>query len=161
MNPAIPAFAGSDQGERRETALAQWQAQIRRLRLLVEQADEFTPSAFVKRVDESLAELRKAAMETVIHVEPPLTRRRSVTQYAAATRSKQLSPAATKRRDAMIINKDNNGKPIGFIETIISNERVVTVNATRQAATVTTRDRANGKVKTETFYGTLPLPGKD
>lgn len=61
----------------------------------------------------------------------------------------------------MIINKDNNGKPIGFIETLISNERVVTVNATTQATTVTTRDRANGKVTTETFYGTLPLPGKD
>jgi hypothetical protein len=65
------------------------------------------------------------------------------------------------RRDAMIINKDNNGKPAGFIETLISNERVVTVNATRQAATITTRDRNNGKVKTETFYGTLPLLGKD
>ncbi len=61
----------------------------------------------------------------------------------------------------MIINKDNNGKPIGFIETLFSNERVVTVNATRQVATVTTRDRANGKVKTETFYGTLPLIPKD
>lgn len=53
----------------------------------------------------------------------------------------------------MIINKDNDGKPIGFVETLISNERVVTVNATRQAATIATRDRANGKVKTETFYG--------
>ena len=61
----------------------------------------------------------------------------------------------------MLINKDNNGKPIGSIETLISNERVVTVNATRLATTVTTRDRSNGKVKTETFYGTLPLPGKD
>lgn len=61
----------------------------------------------------------------------------------------------------MIVPKDNNGKPIGFIETLISNERVVTVNATRQATTVTTRDRANGKVKTETFYGTLPLIPKD
>ena len=57
----------------------------------------------------------------------------------------------------MIVSKDNNGKPIGFIETLISNERVVTVNATRQAATITTRDRANRKVKTETFFGTLPL----
>ena len=56
------------------------------------------------------------------------------------------------------VTKDNNGIPIGFIETLISNERVVTVNATRQATTVTTRDRANGKVKMETFYGTLPLP---
>ena len=61
----------------------------------------------------------------------------------------------------MIVSKDNNGKPIGFIEALISNERVVPVNATRQATTVTTRDRANGKVKTETFYGTLPLIPKD
>ena len=58
----------------------------------------------------------------------------------------------------MIINKDNDGKPIGFIEMLISNERVVTVNATAHVATVTTRDRSNGKVKTETFFGTLPLP---
>ncbi len=61
----------------------------------------------------------------------------------------------------MIVSKDNNGKPIGFIETLISNERVVTINATQQATTVTTRDRANGKVKTETFYGTSPLIPKD
>jgi hypothetical protein len=58
----------------------------------------------------------------------------------------------------MIITIDNNGKPIGFIETLFSTERVVTVNATRQAATITTRDRSNGQVKTETFFGTLPLP---
>ena len=58
----------------------------------------------------------------------------------------------------MIVSKDNNGIPIGFIETLISNERVIIINATQQAATITTRDRANGKVKTETFYGTLPLP---
>ena len=57
----------------------------------------------------------------------------------------------------MIVNKDNSGRRIGFIESLISNERVVTVNATRLATTVTTRDRSNGKVKTETFYGTLPL----
>jgi hypothetical protein len=57
----------------------------------------------------------------------------------------------------MIVNKDNNGKPIGFIETLISNEHVVTINTTKQATTITTRDRASGKVKTETFYGTLPL----
>jgi hypothetical protein len=66
-----------------------------------------------------------------------------------------------ERKELMIINKDNDGKPIGFLETLISNERAVTVNATQQATTVTTRDRANGKVKTEMFYGTLPLPGKD
>ena len=61
----------------------------------------------------------------------------------------------------MLINKDNEGKPIGFIDTLISNERVVTVNATQQATTITTRDRSNGQVKTETFYGTLPLIPKD
>ena len=58
----------------------------------------------------------------------------------------------------MIVSKDNNGKPMGFIETLISNERVVTVNATAHVATVTTRDRSNGQVKMETFFGTLPLP---
>ena len=68
MNPAIPAYANSNIDERRETALAQWQAQLRRLRLLVGQADELTPSAFVKRVHEALPELRRAAMRAVIHI---------------------------------------------------------------------------------------------
>ena len=63
---AIPAFADSDQGERRGTALAHWQAHIHQLRLLVEHADEFTPSAFVRRVDEFMPELRNAAMGTVV-----------------------------------------------------------------------------------------------
>ncbi len=61
----------------------------------------------------------------------------------------------------MIVSIDNNGKPIGFIETLISNDRVITINQGRQVTTVTTRDRANGKVKTETFYGTSPLIPKD
>jgi hypothetical protein len=60
-----------------------------------------------------------------------------------------------------MINRDKDGKPIGFIETLFTRDRVVTVNATQHAATITTRDRENGKVKTETFFGTLPLPGKD
>jgi hypothetical protein len=60
----------------------------------------------------------------------------------------------------MLINKDNNGRPIGFIETLTSNERVITINATRQVATVTTRDRNNGKVRSETFFGTLPIMPK-
>jgi hypothetical protein len=67
MNPTIPAFANSDIDERRETALAHWQAQLRRLRLLVGQADELTPSSFVKRVHEALPELQKAAMGAVIY----------------------------------------------------------------------------------------------
>ena len=61
----------------------------------------------------------------------------------------------------MMVTKDNNGKQIGFIETLISNERVVIVNSTQLATTVTTRDRSNGQVKTETFYGNLPLIPKD
>jgi hypothetical protein len=50
----------------REMALAHWQEHIHQLRLLVEHADEFTPSAFVKRVDEFMPELRSAAMGTVV-----------------------------------------------------------------------------------------------
>jgi hypothetical protein len=61
----------------------------------------------------------------------------------------------------MLINKDNNGKPIGFIETLTSNDRVVTVNQMGQVTTVTTRDRTSGQVKTETFVGTLPLLRKN
>jgi hypothetical protein len=61
----------------------------------------------------------------------------------------------------MIISKDNDGKPIGFIETLFTSDRVVTINSARKAATITTRDRADGKVKTETFYGTSPLIPKD
>jgi hypothetical protein len=55
----------------------------------------------------------------------------------------------------MIINKDHNGKPIGFLETSISNERVVTVNATQQATTVTTRDR-RPRVTLPTSSSTIP-----
>lgn len=60
----------------------------------------------------------------------------------------------------MLISQDNDGKPIGFLETFISNERVITVNATQHATTITTRDRANGDAKTETFFGTLPISRK-
>jgi hypothetical protein len=76
---AIPADSGhhpicgrnslkpaSDQ-EDRNAALAQWWARIHRLRLLVEQADEFTPSAFVKRLDEFMPELQRAAMGAVVY----------------------------------------------------------------------------------------------
>jgi hypothetical protein len=59
----------------------------------------------------------------------------------------------------MIIN-NNGGKPIGFLETLISNERVVTINATQHATTITTRDRASGQVNTKTFFGTLPITRK-
>jgi hypothetical protein len=42
----------NDQEEDQEMAIARRQAHIRRLCLLTEQADEFTPPAFVKRVEE-------------------------------------------------------------------------------------------------------------
>ena len=58
----------SAQEEDHEIALSQWQAQLRRLRILVTQADELTPSAFVKRVHEALPELWRAAMGTVIQI---------------------------------------------------------------------------------------------
>jgi hypothetical protein len=53
--------------EQRETALTAWQGQLRRLRLLVGQADELTPSAFVKRVHELLPELHQEAMAAVVY----------------------------------------------------------------------------------------------
>jgi hypothetical protein len=53
--------------KQRERALAKWQTQVRRLRLLVEHADELAPSAFLKRVHEALPELHHAAMAAVIY----------------------------------------------------------------------------------------------
>jgi hypothetical protein len=72
MKPAILGHCGhcpadSSHQENGETALAQWQAQLRRLRVLVTQADELTPSAFVKRVHEALPELHQAGMAAVIY----------------------------------------------------------------------------------------------
>jgi hypothetical protein len=57
----------------------------------------------------------------------------------------------------MTTTKDNNGKPIGFFETVTSNDQVITVNATDYATTIVTRDRETGKVKTQTFYGKNPM----
>jgi hypothetical protein len=57
-----------DQEEKQEVALAKWQAHICRLLLLVEHADDFTPSEFVKKLNEFMPELRRAAMGAVIHV---------------------------------------------------------------------------------------------
>jgi hypothetical protein len=62
---AIPAPCGKE--VERGMALAQWQAAIGQLRLLVEQADNCPPAEFVKRLEEFTQELRKAAMGTVIH----------------------------------------------------------------------------------------------
>jgi hypothetical protein len=53
--------------KQRETALTAWQAQLCRLRLLVEHADELTPFAFVKRIHELLPELHQEAMVAVVY----------------------------------------------------------------------------------------------
>jgi hypothetical protein len=60
----------------------------------------------------------------------------------------------------VLIGRDNNGKAIGFLTTLISNDCVVTINATQNATTITTRDRASGLVNTETFFETLPISQK-
>jgi len=57
----------------------------------------------------------------------------------------------------MITTKDNNGKPIGYLATLISDKEVITVNATEYATTVVTRDRKTGRVETQVFYGKNPL----
>ena len=60
--------APCEKEEDRGIALDQWQAQLRRFRLLVGQADELTPSGFVKRIHEALPELRRTAMGAVIQI---------------------------------------------------------------------------------------------
>jgi len=56
-----------DMREQRETALTQWQIEVSRLRVLVSQADDLTPAAFVKRIHELLPELSRAAMAAVVY----------------------------------------------------------------------------------------------
>ena len=51
----------------RETALTEWQAQLRQFRLLSEGADQLTPSAFVRRIHELLPELHQAVMAAVVY----------------------------------------------------------------------------------------------
>jgi hypothetical protein len=51
----------------RETALTVWQAQLRDVRLLLEEADLLTPSAFVRRMHELLPGLHQAAMAAVVY----------------------------------------------------------------------------------------------
>jgi hypothetical protein len=51
----------------RETALTTWQAEISRLSIFVERANDFTPAAFVKRIHELLPELRQAAMAAIVY----------------------------------------------------------------------------------------------
>lgn len=47
------------------------------------------------------------------------------------------------------------GKPI--LTTLVSDQEIVTVNATPSVTTVITRNRESGEVKQEVFYGRNPL----
>lgn len=51
----------------REIALTAWQAQLRQFRVLSEEADRLTPSAFVKGIHELLPQLHQAAMAAVAY----------------------------------------------------------------------------------------------
>ena len=51
----------------RETALTAWQAQLRQVRLLSEEAGQLTPSTYVRRIHELLPELHQAAMAAVVY----------------------------------------------------------------------------------------------
>lgn len=58
----------------------------------------------------------------------------------------------------MLISKDNDGKVIGWMETYVSENQVVIVNASRNFTTVSTRDKKTGAVKSETFFGKPLMP---
>lgn len=57
----------------------------------------------------------------------------------------------------MLISKDNGGKTIGWRETYFSKDERVHVSAHRDVTTITTRDRATGKVDSKTFFGRTPF----
>jgi hypothetical protein len=46
-------------------------------------------------------------------------------------------------------------KPTSFITTLVSAEKVITINQGPQTVTITMRDKATGKVKSETFNGVV------
>ena len=57
----------------------------------------------------------------------------------------------------MLINKDNDGKTIGWRETYFSKDESVDFSAHRNVSTITTRNRNTGKVKVKTIVGRTPL----
>lgn len=57
----------------------------------------------------------------------------------------------------MLISKDNHGRIIGWRETYQSKDESVDVSIHRNVSTITTRDRATGKVDAKTFFGKTPL----
>jgi hypothetical protein len=56
-----------------------------------------------------------------------------------------------------MVIRNNDGKPIGLLITLTSNEEVININSNQATTTITTRVRATGYVRTETFYGRIPL----
>jgi hypothetical protein len=57
----------------------------------------------------------------------------------------------------MLTTKDNHGKTVGLRETYFSKDESVDVAVHRNVSTITTRDRATGKVDSKTFIGRTPL----
>jgi hypothetical protein len=58
----------------------------------------------------------------------------------------------------MLISKDNKGNIIGWRETYISKDEIVDVSVIGNINTISTRDRATGKVESKTFFGKPLLP---
>lgn len=58
----------------------------------------------------------------------------------------------------MLISKNNSGQTIGWRETYVSKDESVDVSVHRNVNTITTRDRAMGKVEVKKFFGRTPLP---
>jgi hypothetical protein len=46
-------------------------------------------------------------------------------------------------------------KSTSFITTLVSAEKVITINQGPQTVTITTREKATGKVTTQTFNGVV------
>lgn len=57
----------------------------------------------------------------------------------------------------MLISKNNKGKTIGWRETYFSKDESVDVSVHRDTTTITTRDRATGKVGSRILIGRTPF----
>jgi hypothetical protein len=58
----------------------------------------------------------------------------------------------------MVKSKDNQGRPIAWQETYFGSNETVNVSVVRNITTISTRDKASGKVESKTFLGTPLLP---
>ena len=55
----------------------------------------------------------------------------------------------------MIVNKDNQGRTIGWQETYFGADETVNVSVVRNINTISTRNRTTGEVSSKTFLGKL------